>query len=856
MPTTSAKNETKGSKGRARGAQAPEGAPAGAPKVETDGDKVIVAGVDVSEAGAIPTGIPLNDGEGSVFLVVEPGMLMQDPEVDPGRDPEDYAADNEDMQELVASMRAHAAAHPLAVGNHTNIILRRGPNGELWVVAGRRRHAGAGYAGTKLAAILRPNMTTAQATVTAITENGQRTGASALGEARQFAELRDRHGMKVAAIVEATGKQQAYVSRRLALLSLPAWAQAMLRTGKLTEGTAYEGMAKFAAVPEPAHSEMWATLARRWPQMEKEPGGITAARLRHNLGEIARNLSRSLDPSTYYRGETPPVFDLAAHDAACACGRPKLGISDNGIQPHARCYDVAVWDGLQKDAKAARTKALQTRTRGGKADAQPNEAEGTASEAETTGEAERVTGEAESPASSSTPTSATTEKKPAPRPRVPPRYTCPAWDEVEEAFGGSTAARETVLTLDHTADEIKSAAPSVVLDVSALPVDAVQIVQGPQPGLFRVICTDVDALKAALAAGAKAVEVRTEQIRQQDRAAFREAAGKVELRSPEVLAALVLGFGNAPSGFGAVTADRLGLGDFKNAKPAKVAELPKKDLSLWLQGVAYRWMKQDTGYTSYDPTPEQARAQIAAEAAEDFRAMLAAVPGPELTNAGRLQVRAGTIVALMDGVRELVSHHDDTQDAGAFSDELGEYAPTWAEGVEAFRAECNALASEGVAYEIDLDAIGNPHGEGSLADLIGEAAALLQHPVFARIAAEAAKQARHAEQEDGEGAHASAPEAEPVAEAQEDGEGAQAPAPEAEPVAEAQEDGEGAQVPAPEAEPVAEAQEDGEGAQVPAPEAEPVADAQDAGVAEAEPVAEAQPAPKGRGARRGGKARK
>jgi hypothetical protein len=251
---------------------------------------------------------------------------------------------------------------------------------------------------------------------------------------------------------------------------------------------------------------------------------------------------------------------------------------------------------------------------------------------------------------------------------------------------------------------------------------------------------------------------------------------------------------------------------------------------LLLQGMVYRLQKGETEYRDVSRARE-AEAQLAAEWLDDFAALLATLPTPELSPAGAIQDRAVTANELMEEVTDYVMRPED--EAGAMADEVAEYATEWAATVAQLRDECNAIQADADAHGLDLDAIENPAGDGSVADLIREAAPLLQHPTVRLIVAEAEKQAAHladAEpeaQEHGEGAQAPAPEAEPVAEAQEDGEGAQAPAPEAGPVAEAQD---------PEAGPVAEAQEDGEGAQAP----------------RAEPVAEAQPAaPKGRGARRG-----
>jgi ParB/RepB/Spo0J family partition protein len=730
---------------------------AGAPVIEAEGGSVKVQGVEVDAADSIPTGIPLPDG--STFMVVQPGELVHDPEIDPGREPEEYAADHPKMKEMVASMKAFAAGNKLGIGNDTPVLCRRNDAGQLLIVAGRRRHAAAGYAGTKLAIVVRA-MTTKQARVSATVENGQREGASVLGEARQYRDLREKDGMKVEEIAAAVGKQQAYVSKRLALLTLPDWVQAMLRTGELTEGTAYEGMARYVKVPEPAASEMWAVLHRRWDEIKSQ--GATAERIRNTLGQIARNLSRSMDPATSYPGEDAPLFDLAAHDAACTCKRPKIRLHDT-IKEHARCYNVHVWDELQGTARAERRKGLQNGNGNGNGHVHDED-------------------------------NAPQQPIPAPvkaRPTVTPAaYTVPAWSDVTATYGPK--ADEYKLSDDRLPAELHSANPVKVLDVSHLSADVVQWVQAPYGGRFRLICTDAPALDRAVKGGAKILRERTERMRQQEQAAFREAAAAVDYRSAEVMAALIFNYGEAPRTFATDTGSLLGI-DLAGKNLDEYAKLPKKDLTLLLQAIAVRAQKGETYLR--DTVPERVREQVQAECAEDFRALLASVPVPEMTKAGILLDRAARVDAGRQGAEALIQWYDDTEPV-ARADELSEYARAWAEMVNDFRTEANGLAADAQAFGIELDAIANPHGDGSLADLIAAAAVTLQHPTLALIAAEAERQGEQPV-DGGEGASAPAPEGGQGEQPVDGGEGASAPAPEAEQGEQPVDSGEGASAPAP-----------------------------------------------------------
>ena len=124
---SSSKKAKQAKGGTPEGAQEqPQSGATAAPTIEAEGGTVKVQGVDVEGAGAIPTGIPLPDG--SLFMVVDPG-IKHDPDIDPGREAEEYAEDHPKMVELVASMKAFAARNPLGIGNDVPVVARRGEDG-------------------------------------------------------------------------------------------------------------------------------------------------------------------------------------------------------------------------------------------------------------------------------------------------------------------------------------------------------------------------------------------------------------------------------------------------------------------------------------------------------------------------------------------------------------------------------------------------------------------------------------------------------------------------------------------------------------------------------------------------------
>jgi hypothetical protein len=124
--------------------------------------------------------------------------------------------------------------------------------------------------------------------------------------------------------------------------------------------TAYIAPNGFRKLPTAAAAEAWATLARAWQHMKKP---VTVESLRTQMYTIVRTRSRPLDGARLIGNEIAPRFDLAAHDAACDCGRPEIKLSEH-VKPGPRCYKPARWEALQAEANKGNRKATGNGTAG------------------------------------------------------------------------------------------------------------------------------------------------------------------------------------------------------------------------------------------------------------------------------------------------------------------------------------------------------------------------------------------------------------------------------------------------------------------------------------------------------------
>lgn len=159
-----------------------------------------------------------------------------------------------DVSELAASMSELGVLQPL-------VVTPRG--GKFLVVCGHRRHAAAKKAKlTTVPAIVR-ELTEPQRIKAMLIENCQRTDLSPIEEARAYQALVDL-GVTQRQLAGDVGKTQSHISKRLALLSLPAKVLTDVDSGGITIGDALE-LAKLTEYPAALTEALKKMRDWRWP---------------------------------------------------------------------------------------------------------------------------------------------------------------------------------------------------------------------------------------------------------------------------------------------------------------------------------------------------------------------------------------------------------------------------------------------------------------------------------------------------------------------------------------------------------------------------------------------------------------
>ncbi len=135
--------------------------------------------------------------------------------------------DNDQMRELVESVRAHGVLQPL--------LVRRNEDG-YELVAGERRLQAARQAGLSHVPVVARECTDREMLELALVENLQRADLNPIERAKAYRKLQEEFGLDHEAVGAAVGKNRTSVANSLRLLSLPDKVQEDISEGKLTEG--------------------------------------------------------------------------------------------------------------------------------------------------------------------------------------------------------------------------------------------------------------------------------------------------------------------------------------------------------------------------------------------------------------------------------------------------------------------------------------------------------------------------------------------------------------------------------------------------------------------------------------------
>ncbi|MDR1387373.1 MAG: ParB/RepB/Spo0J family partition protein [Propionibacteriaceae bacterium] len=182
--------------------------------------------------------------------------------------PAGRAAAGEDLDRLTASIRAHGVIQPLVVVPAAEWAARAGrpaPDGAQWVVmAGNRRLAAAVVAGLdEVPIIVRTDLAGQDAAVT-LHENSNRLELTPIEEARAFRAIIES-GVSQTTLAEQIGLPQSAISKRLALLQLPAAVQDLVQAGRLAWTHAWETRGEPGEALDLAAKTAGDNAIRDWP---------------------------------------------------------------------------------------------------------------------------------------------------------------------------------------------------------------------------------------------------------------------------------------------------------------------------------------------------------------------------------------------------------------------------------------------------------------------------------------------------------------------------------------------------------------------------------------------------------------
>lgn len=151
-------------------------------------------------------------------------------QIEPNRSQPRRSFDEEALQELSESIRAHGVLQP--------ILVRPQIYGGYQIVAGERRYRASRMAGlTEIPAIVR-ELSDSETMQIALIENLQRQDLSVLEEAKGYRSLMDDYGFTQEDVARTVGKSRSAVANVLRLLGLPEDVAPMLDSGRLSPGHA------------------------------------------------------------------------------------------------------------------------------------------------------------------------------------------------------------------------------------------------------------------------------------------------------------------------------------------------------------------------------------------------------------------------------------------------------------------------------------------------------------------------------------------------------------------------------------------------------------------------------------------
>lgn len=133
----------------------------------------------------------------------------------------------EELEELAASIREYGVLQPL--------LVKRGADRSLILIAGERRFRAAGLAGLAKVPVIMKELESRESALISLVENLQRENLNFLEEARAYQKLMTDFHLTQGEIAKKVSKQQSTISNKIRVLSLPEDMQELIIQNHLTE---------------------------------------------------------------------------------------------------------------------------------------------------------------------------------------------------------------------------------------------------------------------------------------------------------------------------------------------------------------------------------------------------------------------------------------------------------------------------------------------------------------------------------------------------------------------------------------------------------------------------------------------
>ncbi len=240
------------------------------------------------------------------------GKLLLSAEIEdvyPGPEQPRRRFDDQELEELAQSVRAHGIIMPL--------VVRPRPGGGYFLIAGERRWRAAQRAGLRQVPVVVQDVSPQAAFERALVENLQRSDLRPIEEAAAFQRLVDEFAMTQEQIADRVGKDRSTISNSMRLLKLPAHVREMVEERSLSMGHARA----LLALPSDAEIE---TCARAVVAK-----GLSVRATEALVRKAQRPAAEPAEPSA----KSPSVRDLEER-LTKALGAPVKVVQDGAAKGH------------------------------------------------------------------------------------------------------------------------------------------------------------------------------------------------------------------------------------------------------------------------------------------------------------------------------------------------------------------------------------------------------------------------------------------------------------------------------------------------------------------------------------------